>query len=246
MRFTSQIFLFILLICSKQSLAQSTLGARPNRFADLTVSAASAQGSWALSYVHNWKVLKKKKWELGLGLRYTGYAGQKKDFITAGPARLTRTSTTPFLIFFAGQKTQNWDTLAVQQPFTNSFNVTANLGYNFNKHWYAGFNIDLIGYTFGKKTSAILTGNGITRTEANAKPTPFNLLLTGDHDKGSLNSEFFVKYHFKNRWSVKAVYQFLFIEYKTQTIKQVATDGTVISTFRNKVNAAGLGISYTF
>jgi hypothetical protein len=194
--------------------------------------------------VYNWRFGKRKRLEAGIGARATGYFGTKKDFITA-PAKLARSTTAPFIIVFAGQETQNWDTLTVQRPLTSSFNITANLGYNFNRRLYGGFNIDLIGFTVGRNTSAILTSNGNTTTEPVAKPTAFNVLLTGDNDYGTLNSEFFVKYKVGNKWSIKAVYQFLFIEYKTTTTQQIAPDGTAVTRFRNKANNFGLGVAYS-
>ncbi|HPH86063.1 MAG TPA: hypothetical protein PLC48_11420 [Ferruginibacter sp.] len=216
-----------------------------NRFADFSAAIGQSQGSLAASYVHNWKIGKKKKWEVGIGARFTTYIGTKTDFITA-PARLARTSTTPFLIFFAGQKTENHDTLTVQRPLVNMLNLSANVGYNFNNKWSAGFNIDVIGFSFGRKSSAILTSNGLTRIEPTAKVAPFNILLTGDHDRGSLNSEFFVRYRLKDHWSIRALYQFIFVEYKTSTINQAAPDGTINDRFRNKANTFGMGISYHF
>jgi hypothetical protein len=216
-----------------------------NRFVDLTGTIGSSQGTASLSYVYNWRLGSKRKWEAGLGIRWSSYFGTKKDFITA-PGRLSRSTTVPFVIVFAGQETQNWDTLTVQQPFINSLNLSANFGYNFNERWSVAFNIDLIGFSFGRKGSAILTSNGITRNESTAKPAAFNVLLTGDNDYGSLNSEFFVKYKLSRQWGIKAVYEFYFAEYKTSTIKQTAPDGTIVDRFRNKVNSLGLGISYNF
>ncbi len=215
-----------------------------SQFADITLTAGNAQGAAAISYVYNWRLGKTRKWELGLGGRLTSYLGRKQDFITS-PARLSRSTTTPFLIVFAGQKTENWDTLQVQRPLTTSVNITANIGYHFNARWYAGFNIDVIGFTTGRTTSSTLASNGINTTEPVTKPAGFNLLLTGDNDLGSLNSEFFVRYQLNNRFAIKAVYQFLFIEYKTTTTQQIAPDGTRVDRFRNKVNAFGLGLTYT-
>jgi len=72
------------------------------------------------------------------------------------------------------------------------------------------------------------------------------VLLTGDNDYGSLNSEFFLKYKLSQRWGVRAIYQFYFAEYKTKTIKQTAPDGTLVDRFRNKANTYGAGLSYHF
>lgn len=212
---------------------------------DLAATVGQSQGSFSASYVYIWKLGKRQKWEIGLGLRSTTYLGSKTDYITA-PANLARTSTLPFIIVFSGQREENFDTLTVQIPFTNSVNLTANIGYNLSKKWLAGFNIDLIGFTVGRKGTAILQSNGTTRTEPNAKPTSFNLLLTGDNDIGSLNSEFFLKYKIAPKGSIRGIYQFLFSEYKTETVKQIAPDGTQVDRFRNKVSAFGLGLTYNF
>lgn len=227
------------------SYAQQTKLPKTNQLADFSATIGSSQQSLAASYVYNWGIGTKRKFELGVGVRNTAYFGVKREFWTA-PAKLARTSTTPFLIFFAGQKTENWDTLTVQRAFTNSLNITANLGYHISNKLHAGFNIDMIGFTIGQKSSAILKSNGSTRTEPVASPAAFNLLLTGDHDLGTLNSEFFLRYNINKRWSVKGIYQFLFVEYKTELIKQTAPDGTLNDRFRNKANNFGLGVAYHF
>lgn len=239
----NKIILFIAFLFFYTNIKAQTSSAKINRFADITATAGKSQGSVAASFVNNWKFGKKKRLEAGLGLRWTSYFGSKTNFITA-PARLARTTTTPFVIFFAGQRENNFDTLTVQRPFTNSVNITINLGYNFTEKINAGFNIDLVGFTFGRKSSAILTSNGNTMIEPTAKPAPFNVLLTGDNDYGSLNSEFFLKYKLNKKWGIKAAYQFLFIEYKTNTINQIAPDGTMVNRFRNKANNFGAGVSY--
>lgn len=239
----------ILLICSMSlfylvgSGQKTTTSNNHQQWLDLAATAGNSQGSVAASYVYTWKIGKRKKLEAGLGTRFTSMFGKKVDFITA-PAKISRGSTTPFLIVFAEQKTANWDTLTVQRPFVNSLNLSANFGYNFSSKWSAIFNIDLIGFGFGRKSAAILTSNGTSKTEPGAKPASFNALLTGDLDYGNLNSEFSIKYKLNDRWSVRGVYQFLFTEYKTTTIKQTAPDGTQVDRFRNKANNFGVGVSY--
>lgn len=235
----------LVMVITTVAMGQTSKLPRMNQFVDVAGTIGSSEGSAAASYVYNWRIGKKKKWEAGLGLRYTAYFGTKKDFRTA-PARLARSTTAPFIIVFAGQKTENWDTLAVQRPLINSLNVSVNVGYNFNSKWSAGFNIDLVGFSFGRKSSAVLMSNGITRTEPSATVPAFNVLLTGDNDYGSLNSEFFLKYKLNERWGLRAIYQFYFAEYKTSAVKQTAPDGTIVDRFRNKANTYGLGLAYHF
>lgn len=225
------------------SFAQQQQLPANNQFVDLTATVGKDQGAVAASYVYNWQLGQKRKFEIGIGGRFTSYFGTKKDFLTA-PAKLARSTTFPFIIVFAGQQEKNFDTLTVQRPFVNTVNLTANLGYHLSSRWYTGFNIDVIGFTFGKKTNAVFTSDGVTVTEPVAKPAAFNVLLTGDNDYGSLNSEFFLRYDLNQRWSIRGVYQFLFAEYKTTTVKQIAPDGTSNNRFRNKANNFGVGVSY--
>jgi hypothetical protein len=218
---------------------------RISQFVDLAGTVGKSQGTIAASYIRNWKIGKRKKWEAGFGFRWTTYIGTNTEFITA-PAKLARTNTTPFLIFFAGQRTDFHDTLTVQRPLTHSANISINFGYNFLSKWSAGFNIDLVGFTFGRKGSAILSSNGSMQGDPASTPAAFNVLLTGDHDRGSLNSEFFLKYKITDRWAVRGIYQFVFVEYETENVKQVAPDGTLNDRFRNKANTFGAGVSYSF
>ncbi len=241
-----RLFLIILFLPVTYHLSgQEISPPRFNKFADLSFTLSESQQSIALAYVHNWRLGKKRKIDLGLGIRNTAYFGVKKEFWTA-PAELSRGSKAPFTGVFSSQKTENWDTLVVQRAFTNSTNLTANLGYHFSSKWYAGFNIDLIGFTFGQTTSGVFLSNGNTSTEPAAKPAPFNLLLTGDLDLGTLNSEFFIKYQLTPQWAIKGIYQFLFVEYKTTTVEQIAPDGTTNDRFRNKANNFGIGVAYHF
>jgi hypothetical protein len=242
-RFFACLFIFVPLL-----FTFITVGAQVKVQRHQLVDIALATGtntSFSGSYVYNWVVGKKQHWALGIGARATTAFGNNIDFTTAD-AKLARTNTIPFLIVFAGQKIVNWDTLVVKNAATTSINVTANIGYNFNKKWGAGFNIDLLGFTFGNKSKAVLTTNGVATIESVAKPQSFNALLTGDLDYGSLNSEFFVKYAINKTWTIRGVYQFLFTEYKTTTIKQTAPDGTLVDRFRSKANNIGVGVSYNF
>lgn len=240
-----QIGCMLLVACQSSLHAQVSLLSRINQFADLSGTAGDRQGTTSVAYIYDWRLGLKKRWEIGVGARWTSYFGTKRDFTTA-PGRLARSTTIPFVIVFAGQETQNWDTLTVQRPSVNSINLSANFGYAINTKWSAGFNIDLIGFSFGRKGSGILTSNGLTRNEPNTKPTAFNVLLTGDNDYGNLASEFFLKYQLDKRWGIRAIYELYFAEYKTSTVKQTAPDGTIVDRFRNKSNTAGLGLAYHF
>jgi len=237
--------LFIFIVASS-AFAQKKESSSIIKYLDLAATVGNQQGSFAASYIYDWRLGKKQRWEAGVGLRLTSVFGTKLDYTTAGPARITRGTNIPFAVVASAQKTENWDTLNVQRPFTNSLNLSANIAYHFTKKWSGGCNIDVIGATFGRKTSGVYTSDGTTKIDPAVKPTTFNLLLTGDNDLGSLNSEFFVKYDFQKHWGIRGVYQFLFTEYKTTNLHQTITDGTEISRFRNKANNFGFAITYSF
>ncbi len=227
--------LLISCMCSVQ--AQSRL--RPS--VDLTLAAGSSQATVSMAGWQHWKLGKKKRLEIGVGPRISFYTGTKKDFWTA-PAKIARGSSTPFLVVFSSQETQNWDTLNVQRPLIFSLNAAIQVAHQIGKRFRAGLNIDLLGFSVGRTSPAVFTSEGSQQT-AEASPVPFNLLLTGDLDKGSLNSEFFLQYKLTENWKLRAVYQFYFAEYKTNTkIQQVPEPN---DRFRNKANLLGLGVSYS-
>lgn len=239
-----QLFLLSFVFISLATIAQKTGIKKSTQHVDLSFAFGNNENSVAASYFKNYKVGKTKKFEIGWGARVTSYFATKKEFITA-PAKLARTTTIPFLIVFAGEKPENIDTLTIQRPQTNAVNAFVNLGYHFTPKLSVAFNIDVIGFTFGSNTSSILQSNGVTTTESSTKPVGFNLLLTGDNDLGGLNSDFSVKYQLNNKFAIRAVYQYLFVEYKTTTQKQIAPGGISNDRFRNKSNMLGLGFSYS-
>ncbi len=239
-----QVLLFILpvLFFLNAFGQQQTLPAT-HQWADVSAAIGAGEGTAAFSYVYNFGVGKKRKLDLGAGLRLTGYSGHQKKFYTA-PGKYARSTTTPFAIVFAGHEEKNLDTLTLANPFTAALNFSINAGYHLGDRWYLGVNIDLVGFTFGSRTHGVLQSNGMKTTEPRAKPSGINLLLTGDNDYGSLNSELFLRYRIDLRWQIKAVYQFAFSEYSTETIHQTAPDGNAVFRFRNKANLLGLGIVY--
>ena len=203
--------------------------------------------SSSISYHHNWRPNfgPKRRFEIGLGLRYSNAFRKEAEFITSGPAKYTRGSDAPFAVVVSEQRPENWDTLTVDRPFIHAVNLCLDLGFNFTEKFSFGFNIDLIGVSFGAEKSAYLTYDQFRHPDK-VKPYAFNALLTGDLDLGTLNSEFFLRYKITEKWAVRGIFQFLFSEYETQNVEQAFSDGETNKRFRNKANNFGLGLSYYF
>lgn len=231
------ILTFLLVICMCSVQAQNRI--RPSL--DFTLAAGSSQATVSMAGWQHWQLGKKKRLEIGVGPRISFYTGTKKDFWTA-PAKIARGSSTPFLVVLASQETQNWDTLNLQRPLVFSFNAAIQVAHKIGNRFRAGVNIDLVGFSIGRTSPAIFTSDG-NQQKTEASPVPFNLLLTGDLDKGSLNSEFFLQYKLTENWKLRAVYQFYFAEYKTNTKIQQLPEPN--DRFRNKANLLGLGVSYS-
>ena len=133
------------------------------------------------------------------------------------------------------------DSFLIKTSQVNCFNLALTLGYNLSKRVLLRFNIDAIGFSFGKSVN----GNYINGNEGSmepATPTAFNLLLISDNDKGSLNSEFFARYLLNDKWAIKGGIQFLFTEFTTDLEVQQFPEPN--DRFRNKSLMFSAGVSY--
>lgn len=209
------------------------------RYGDVTIGVGSFQGSFSFSYGHDWRLGKKQKFGIGVGGRFTSYFGSNQYHRTA-PAKLTSGSTGPGVLF-KDDITANIDSLLISSPQVNLLNAFINLSYEVSPKILVGFNIDAIGFSFGGSKQANYI-NGASGNVTQASPTAFNLLLVSENDLGSLNSELYMKYLVKERWSVKGGVQFLFTEYTTVTKIQQFPEPN--DRFRNKSLMLALGVSY--
>lgn len=207
--------------------------------AEATVAGSSYRGTLSLSTYKNFQFGRERRIGVGLGLRYSGFLGANLYYITA-PAELTSGSTGPLVIFKENIE-QNIDSLLVKSPQVNALNLAINLCYRISPSVILGFNIDAIGFSFGAKTRANYI-NGVEGKNTMATPTSFNILLISDNDRGSLNSELYVRYRLNEKLDMKAAGQFLFTEYTTETDVQQYPEPN--DRFRNKSLLFGLGVVY--
>jgi len=205
---------------------------------DLGISGAAFQGSFSAAYLHQWRVGKNKKIELGVGGRFTAYLGANQYYVTA-PAKLTSGKTGPGVIFL-DNVAANIDTFLIASPMTFSVNAMVSIGYRFTERFTASFNIDAIGFSFGSSRRGNYI-NGAFGQNINASPTAFNLLLVSDNDLGSLNSELVGKYKLTDKLWLRGGAQFLFTEYTTESKVQQFPEPN--DRFRNKSLMLLIGVS---
>lgn len=209
-------------------------------FVELGVAAGSYRGSLSVSYFRTWRVGAKKRIGIGLGGRATSFLGKNLYYITA-PASLTSESTSP-LILFKENIVANIDSLLVKTSQVNMVNVMLNIDYRLSERMSLGFNIDLLGFSFGGRQQGNFM-NGASGKNTSATPTQVNILLVSDNDRGSLNSELYFRYRVRERWSAKLGAQFLFTEYTTETKVQQYPDAN--DRFRNKSLLVSIGVAYS-
>ncbi len=225
-----------------QTINEQTLSKQANNYVDISTGFGKGQILTAGSIVHYWGIGKKQKLQLGVGARITNSFGTDQYFTTAN-AQLTSGKTGPGVLF-ADDIQANIDSFFIGKPQINALNISFNSEYFVSKKWSLGFNIDLIGFSFGASKIGTYINNGKTSL-VGAKPTSFNLLLISDNDKGSLNSEIFARYKLNSKWSLRGGAAFLFNEYTTNTAVQ-QLNGISNDRFRNKTLNAMIGISYQF
>lgn len=215
-------------------------GYQYNNNFDLAFAIGGSQFTVSPSWAHLHGIGKKEKFKIGYGVRFNAVFGSNQIFVTA-PAKLTSGKTGP-TVLFTDNILANFDTVSLVKSQVNSLNAFINLQYSFTRKFDLGFNIDALGFSFGGKQGGTFTYNGVN-TAISAKPTTANVLLTSDNDLGSLNSEFYARYWFNEKWAIKAGLTFIFSEYTTNTKVQQFPEAN--DRFRNKASQAMISVSFS-
>ncbi len=214
------------------------------RTADLSVATNGDLSSIALTINQLHGLGRSHRFRVGYGLRFTATTGNQLDYITA-PAKLT-SGRESIVALFTENINDNLDTLRLNKTQTNSLNISIHLEYGITRRLGLGFNIDAIGFTFGSKQNGTFIANRPTRSALHntiqpASVTPVNLLLISDSDRGSLNSEAYVRYRVTPALSVRGGIGFQFTEYTTARKLTLDNDR-----FRAKNAGVQLAVAYHF
>ncbi len=233
------IFLFTCLVYFIRYSVPAQAQSATNKFVDLNLGIGDSEGTLAFSFNYDWGLGLRKKIAVGFAGRLTSYLG-KNQYYTTAPAKLTSGSSGPGVLFKENIEA-NMDTLLIKTSQLNSFNLALTLGYNLSDKFMLRFNIDAIGFTFGKSVNGNYI-NGMQGSRESASPTAFNLLLISDNDKGSLNSELFARYLLNDEFGIIVGVQFLFTEFTTDSEVQQVPEPN--DRFRNKSLMFSAGVSY--
>jgi hypothetical protein len=235
----------IFLLCIGGSVAAQDEPRPKTRAVDLMLGIGSGVTNVATSYQYAWKYGKKQRLTMGIGMRFNGLFASDKYYVTA-PAKIVKGEGGP-QAFFKKEIPANMDSVMMPSASIFALNFMVNIGYAISDRFSAGFNIDVIGISFGKQQPGVyINGNapdGITSKPVEAAPTGFNLLLIGENDLGSLNSEFFVAYAVDERWTAKLGIQHTFMEYTTTTKVQQLPEQN--DRFRITPTVVCVGVGYT-
>jgi hypothetical protein len=186
-------------------------------------------GAIVVSAQKDWYFGKRGTIVLGTGVRFTSFFGKNNYLITA-PANLTA-------------KPENIDSLLAPSPSISSLNLILNIGHKIGQKMEIGFNIDLAGFSFGPEGSPNFISKGNSKS-VKASPTSPNVLLVGDNERGSLNSQFYGKIKITEKLGLNLAYQFLFNELTTTSKIQTAPEAN--DRFRSKSGQIYAGISFHF
>lgn len=237
------IFFSIIALSSLQCRAQAPASAmKSNHFFDGILSLGGNKVAGCLAWSHLHGIGKKKqKLKLGYGVRFTNFTGSDQNYTTA-PAKIVKDVSGPAALV-RPVKPENIDTLFFTKAQVNAINTSFHIQYSFTNRLDVGFNIDLIGFSFGRSRAATLQStdrpNNLS-TMQEARPTSFNILLGAENDIGTLNSEFYGKYWVTKRLAVKLGFSHLFTEYTSKNTLPMDNDR-----FRNISNLILLGVSFS-
>lgn len=245
---TLVIFISLPSFAQKKMRAKRPFG-RTHMEAGLTISSSGDNTILSPSALQYWSFGEKnRKFKFGIGARYSAsIADNNPRYITA-PARLTSERVGP-AVLFTDNNYDNVDTLAIEGTSVHAFNLMLALRYDIDKNFGLEFNIDLLGFTLGRKQEAILTYDDGKSLLTNAYPTAGNVLLISDNDIGNLNSEFMISYKHKKHLRFKVGGVFFFNEYDiSRPVTYVNNAGTVIDAerYRNKTLQLAVGFNYIF
>lgn len=212
--------LFLLVWLPSIAIAQSEEISATTQTLDVGLATKGSVTTVALSINRLYGLWQSRRFRIGYGLRLTSAFGRNTDYKTAPPELVKGEGKGSVIGLFTKDLDENIDTLRLPQTQGYSVNTSFNLEYVLSRRVELGFNIDVIGFTFGPTQNGTFIANSPVRsplsgTVQEARLTTFNVLLGDKSDRGSLNSEGYVRYRLNPRFSLRTGLSFQFNEYTT-------------------------------
>ena len=181
-----------------------------------------------------------------IGARATYKRFNISEYFLSAPAELSR-GTTGWEAVTANRQPATIDTLTFNAGSNLAINLSVHASYRLAKvlgmRLAAEVNADLLGMSMGPTISGTYSHNGQLWT-TQAKPSSMNMFLLGDNNKGSLNSEFLLRFG-PDKISVHAGFGVSMWEHTTNTAIQ--KEGEVYNDrFRMRSTTFVVGGRYRF
>jgi len=222
------LMLFIVLASLELSAQRDTLSTQA-QYVTLNLGLGSNTYAADASIHYDWHFGQHRRIVVGSGLRFQAFSGSDVYFTSAPPTLAANPS--------------HQDTVLAPAPWIYSINMIINLGYYVTPKLYLGFNIDGFGFSFGPHGTPTFIQDGVEQT-VKVKPTPWNVLLVGPRDVGSLKAQFYGRYHLNDRWGLQFGLQNMFSELTTYPLLQTVPEDN--KRFRAASAQGFVGVHYTF
>lgn len=176
-------------------------GARYVQTVDAALGFARERATAALSWNHLYAPWPRRL-ALGLGARFTSFAGRDRLTFRTGDPDLIRDDMV--------------NALVIEEPFVNSLNLQLLAVARLAGPMEVGFDVDLVGFSFGaRRTGDYGSADPALASRQRARVSSFDLLLIDIRDRGQLNSELFVGWRLDDAWTVRAGLSHVATEYRT-------------------------------
>lgn len=210
---------------------------------EANVAFAKNRYDFNLNWHHLHPISKNKKLKFGYGIRSTNFVAVQPVY-TSAPAQIVKGTNGP-AVLFTKKIEENIDSLYLVSSASSSLNAFMIFQYTFFNKLDLGFTLDLIGFTLGSTGKSYLINE--KRIESFNlgtiyKTSNFNLLLIDVNDRGSLNSELFVRYWFSKKWAAKLAVSHLFTEITTdEKVQKIPQEN---DRFRLVSNLVSVGVTF--
>ena len=194
-----RILAFAILIPIRMANAQEDLPRREARL-EVAAGAGSSRHTGALSFVYQFAVAWNRRARVGYGARYSFFGGSDLRFRTADRGQLDGNPT---------------DHAIVRDPAIHAVNLAAHVSLRLFGGAELGFNIDVIGVSFGRDKT--LESEAPGDAPRPGSPTSFNLLRGGARDRGTLNSEFYLGWQATQRLILRVGLSHFVAEYEAKS-----------------------------